>query len=162
MAGGRGPTLRPALAAGLAALILPYHVWLFAGGGDPFFSAATLACRDRAIADAVATIRADFPPATTEIVTSAYLQHMEYYLPEYGRVRFLNSGRDERWQTPPGIERTLIFDLEMRAADGGGAGADPARLRPLRPGGRRDAGRRRPVPVRRRSQRGGDDTVTSA
>lgn len=108
--------LRAAIASALALLIVPYHAWLFAGGGDPYFSAHVLACRDRAIADAVQVTRANFPPETTEVVTSAYLQHLRHYLPEYRRMRFLNPDQDAAWRTPPGIARTLVFDLEMRVA----------------------------------------------
>ncbi len=115
----RGGTRRAqwVVAAGLAALILPYHSWLFVGS-DRLFSAGRLGCHDRALAAAVATIAADFPPAATQIATSGYLPHVAVYLPEYRRVQFLHPDRDTTWQAPAGIDRVLVFDFEM--------GVDPA------------------------------------
>lgn len=108
----RGPLLRAGLATALAALILPYHIWLFTGSAR-LVSAERLACKDEAIARAVATIAADFPPATTEIVTSTYLQHLAVYLPQYPHVRFLAPERDLTWTPSPGIARVVVFDLEL-------------------------------------------------
>ena len=96
----------------LAALILPYHTWLFVGSAR-LVSAERLACKDQAIERAVATIAADFPPATTEIVTSTYLQHLAIYLPQYTHVRFLDPDHDLAWTTAPGIDRVVVFDLEL-------------------------------------------------
>lgn len=108
----RGPLLRIALVVALAALILPYHTWLFAGSAR-LVSAERLACKDQAIEQAVATIAADFPPATTEIITSTYLQHLAIYLPQYGHVRFLEPDRDLAFSPAPGVERVVVFDLEL-------------------------------------------------
>jgi hypothetical protein len=112
LAATREPARRAALAVGLAALVLPYHTWLFVGSGR-LVSAERLACKDEAIAAAIGRIRADFPPATTEIVTSTYLQHLAIYLPEYGRVRFLEPDRDLAGTPAPGVERVVVFDLEI-------------------------------------------------
>ena len=38
-----------------------------------------------------------------------------HYLPEYRHVQFLDPQRDVVWQPPAGIDRVLVFDLEMRA-----------------------------------------------
>lgn len=108
----RGPLLRVGVASLLAALIVPYHTWLFVGSAR-LVSAERLACKDEAIARAVATIAADYPPATTEIVTSTYLQHLAIYLPQYRQVRFLTPESDLRWTPAPGVERVVVFDLEL-------------------------------------------------
>lgn len=108
----RWPLLRVGLATALAALILPYHAWLFVGSAR-LVSAERLACKDEAIARAVATIVDDYPPATTEIVTSTYLQHLAIYLPQYRQVRFLDPDRDLGWTPAPGMERVVVFDLEL-------------------------------------------------
>ncbi len=104
--------LRVVLATALAALIVPYHAWLFVGSAR-LVSAERLGCKDDAIAAAVATIADNFPPATTEIVTSTYLQHLAIYLPHYRRVRFLPPERDLVFEAAPGVERVVVFDLEM-------------------------------------------------
>jgi len=108
----RGPRLRVGVAIALAALILPYHSWLFVGSGR-LVSAERLGCKDLAIERAVAMIAAEYPPATTEIVTSTYLQHLAIYLPQYRQVRFLDPDRDASWTAAPGMQRVVVFDLEL-------------------------------------------------
>jgi hypothetical protein len=110
--GGRGAAPRVGIALALAALILPYHTWLFAGSGR-LVSAERLGCKDAAIAEAVATLARDYPPATTELVTSTYLQHIAVYLPQFRNVRFLDPDRDAAWTPAPGIARVAVFDLEL-------------------------------------------------
>jgi hypothetical protein len=96
----------------LAALILPYHAWLFLGSGR-LLSAERLACKDAAIARAVSDIAAEYPPATTQLVTSAYLQHQRVYLPQYTHVRFLDPDHGATWTPPPGVKQVVVFDLEL-------------------------------------------------
>lgn len=103
---------RLAIAAALGALICGYQTYLFLGSGRTL-SAGQLACKDAAIARAVATLRDDFPPATTLVVTSAYLQHLAVYLPQYRQVQFLEPDRDAAWTPPPGVDRVVVFDLEL-------------------------------------------------
>lgn len=109
---GRGPLLRGGIAILLAAIILPYHTWLFVGSGR-LVSAERLGCKDEAIARAVAILASDYPPATTELVTSTYLQHIAVYLPQFRRVHFLDPDHSESWTPPPGTERVVVFDLEL-------------------------------------------------
>jgi len=109
---GRGAALRVGIATLLAAIILPYHTWLFVGSAR-LVSAERLGCKDEAIAEAVATLARDYPPATTELVTSTYLQHVAIYLPQFRNVRFLDPDRNADWTPAPGTERVVVFDLEL-------------------------------------------------
>lgn len=109
---GRGAALRVGIAILLAAIILPYHTWLFVGSGR-LVSAERLGCKDEALAVAVATLARDYPPATTEIVTSTYLQHLAVYLPQFRDVRFLDPDQSADWIPAPGVERVVVFDLEL-------------------------------------------------
>ena len=104
--------LRIAIALTLGALVGGYHTWLFVGSGR-LVSAERLACKDMALVQAVATLGADFPPASTLIVTSAYLQHLAVYLPHHRQVQFLDPDRDSAWSPSVGIERVVVFDLEL-------------------------------------------------
>lgn len=108
----RAPILRGGIALLLAAIIVPYHTWLFVGSGR-LVSAERLGCKDEALARAVATLARDYPPATTELVTSTYLQQIAVYLPQFRQVRFLDPDRSETWIPAPGIERVVVFDLEL-------------------------------------------------
>lgn len=109
---GGGAALRVGIAILLAAIILPYHAWLFVGSGR-LVSAERLSCKDEAIVEAVATLARDYPPATTELVTSTYLQHIAVYLPQFRDVRFLDPERNADWTPAPGAERVVVFDLEL-------------------------------------------------
>ncbi|MGN6676108.1 MAG: hypothetical protein ACTHMA_22670 [Thermomicrobiales bacterium] len=106
------PMGRTTALVALAALILPYHAWLFLGSGR-LLSAERLACKDAAIARAISDIAAEYPPATTQLVTSAYLQHQRVYLPQYTRVQFLDPDYDATWTPPPGVQQVVVFDLEL-------------------------------------------------
>ena len=88
------------------------RTWLFVGSAR-LVSAERLACKDEAIARAVATLPAQFPPETTLVVTSAYLQHLAVYLPQYRQIQFLDPDRRSAWSPPAGIERVVVFDLEI-------------------------------------------------
>jgi hypothetical protein len=89
-----------------------YHSWLFIGSAR-LVSAERLACKDEAIERAVATLPTQFPPETTLIVTSAYLQHLAVYLPQYRQIQFLDPDRGGDYTPPPGVERVVVFDLEL-------------------------------------------------
>lgn len=108
----RARLLRVGVALALGALLCGYHAWLFVGSGR-LVSAARLDCKDEAIERAVATLPAEFPPETTMVVTSAYLQHLAVYLPQYRQVRFLDPDRSEVWSPPAGVQRVVVFDLEL-------------------------------------------------
>ncbi|MFN8538957.1 MAG: hypothetical protein U0232_15970 [Thermomicrobiales bacterium] len=96
----------------LGALICGYHSWLFLGSAR-LVSAERLACKDEAIERAVATLPAQFPPATTLVVTSAYLQHLAVYLPQYRHIQFLDPDHSGDYAAPAGIDRVVVFDLEL-------------------------------------------------
>ena len=104
--------VRVGIAVAIGALICGYHAWLFTGSAR-LVSAERLSCKDRAIERAVAALPAEFPPETTLVVTSAYLQHLAVYLPQYRNVQFLDPDRGGAWLAPAGIERVVVFDLEL-------------------------------------------------
>jgi 4-amino-4-deoxy-L-arabinose transferase-like glycosyltransferase len=99
-------------ALALGTLICGYHSWLFVGSAR-LVSAERLACKDEAIEHAVATLPAQFPPETTLVVTSAYLQHLAVYLPQYRQIQFLDPDRSGDYAPPAGVERVVVFDLEL-------------------------------------------------
>jgi hypothetical protein len=99
-------------ALALGVLICGYHSWIFIGSAR-LVSAERLACKDEAIERAVATLPAEFPPATTLVITSAYLQHLAVYLPQYRQVQFLDPDHASTFAAPPGTERVVVFDLEL-------------------------------------------------
>jgi hypothetical protein len=106
------PVVRSITLVALAALILPYHAWLFVGSGR-LLSAERLACKNAAITRAVSDIAAEYPPATTQLVTSAYLQHQRVYLSQYAQVQFLDPDHNATWTPPPGVRQVVVFDLEV-------------------------------------------------
>ncbi len=108
----RGAVLRVTIVLFLAVLVMSYHAWIFVGSGR-LLSAERLACKDEALVQAVAKVQADYPPATTALVTSTYLQHLVIYLPQYHHLRFLDPQHDRTWTPDPGIERVVVFDLEL-------------------------------------------------
>jgi hypothetical protein len=108
----RPPLIPLASALALGALVCGYHAWLFLGSAR-LVSAERLACKDEAIERAVATLPAQFPPATTLVVTSAYLQHLAVYLPQYRQIQFLAPDHRSDFTAPPGVARVVVFDLEL-------------------------------------------------
>ncbi len=104
--------LRVGTALTLGVVIGGYHSWLFVDS-DRLVSAERLACKDTALVEAVGRLQSEFPPATTMIVTSAYLQHLAVYLPQFRQVHFLDPDRDDAWSPPDNINQVVVFDLEL-------------------------------------------------
>lgn len=102
------------LLALLAAPPLAFNLWWSHATTRPL-SAHWLACKDRALAEAVAVVAREYPSASTLLVASGYYQHARYYLP--GHTSWLYDpfqAAELRRPVPPGITHLVAFD---RAAD---------------------------------------------
>jgi hypothetical protein len=101
--------------AALAAIPIAFNLWWFHGSRQPL-SAAWLGCRDRQLAEAVSHVQANYPPATTVLLTSGHYQQTRHYLPEY-QIWFQDPYHSRVWRRaiPPGVERVVVFDWLLDA-----------------------------------------------
>ena len=100
----------------LAAIPIAFNLWWFLGSRQPL-SAAWLGCRDRQLAEAVSHVQANYPPATTVLITSGHFQQTRHYLPDY-QIWFQDPfhTRVMRRAVPSGVDRVVVFDWLLDAA----------------------------------------------
>lgn len=132
--GARGGRRR--VPRGLARFALPIAVAAaLVGGNAALFvrhqaqlSATGIRCFDASMQARLDIVRSRFPPAETLIFSSAYYQHVRYYLPRYPSWFYepANGPSDQR-TIPAGTRELVIFDETIRPA-GDAPGVSAARL----------------------------------
>lgn len=106
------------IVSGLAMAMVAVNMFMFLILSPPL-SANRLAARDGILGSKIDTIKARFRPDSTFIVSVFDYQQALYYLPGYRHWCFDPSvEQDPSIELPPGVDKVIIFEEYLSAADG--------------------------------------------